>query len=59
MSLLLEQSRESALKGAPTLSKPIHAIGTRASPYQRLVLAIGRYIGEGFDDARRDTLDFT
>ena len=36
--------------------KSIEALGSVPATAERLVLATGRYIGEGFDDARLDTL---
>ncbi len=39
--------------------KTAHAALTVADDEERLILATGRYIGEGFDDARLDTLFLT
>ncbi|WP_244919943.1 DEAD/DEAH box helicase [Rhizobium grahamii] len=39
--------------------KQAHAALNVADDGERLILAIGRYIGEGFDDARLDTLFLT
>ena len=39
--------------------KAAHAALNVADDKERLILAIGRYIGEGFDDARLDTLFLT
>jgi superfamily II DNA or RNA helicase len=42
--------------GATTLREAKRQLASLAPNQQRLVLATGRYIGEGFDDARLDTL---
>ena len=45
--------------GAKARREALDALNTVGSDEERLVLATGRYIGEGFDDSRLDTLFLT
>ena len=43
-------------RGAKDRRSELHRLATIPDDEERLILATGRYIGEGFDDARLDTL---